>query len=155
MNKMYNEDEADRLTKEYCELVDFDITNKSRKIIFVLKRVLHYQVLHKLNNMNDQNISDYLASRGVNTNRSSIWQSLSKTDHYYSEFEFFRTIYDSYFKDFKERSNGIKASMDKIALNKVKESVHELINDLSIDEMKDMKEFVELRIKSYVWRFSN
>lgn len=146
--------EADKLVRDFCKVTGYDIHDRSRKTQTMLKRSLLYHVLNKENNMNDQAIEDYLCKKKVKADRSSIYHSMSKLDMYYENFDYFKTVYDTYFDDKKKSLEEVKLKIDSITLNKDKKAIYELIDDLSDTQLSDIREMIGLRIKSYAWKTS-
>jgi len=121
-----NRKKADQLTKDFQRLAKTDITNQTHQTEWVVLRSLYYKVLKDFNNMNDQRISDYLLSIGVDKARSSIFIARTKVDLYYDQFDFFRDAYNLFFHD-------------KEVLTSSKKEV-EVVNEAVEEEPKDALE---------------
>lgn len=169
MRRDYNLDVANMLVKCLSEAANVDFREVSKENKHVYSTSLLYKLFKDYNGMNDRMMSDYFKEvMGVSKNRSAIYTSLKKVDIYYSSHEDFRCLYDSFFND-KIDARVEKETKRKEYLSKEDDRKSELKNRVSFaefsrkklintvkelpeDRFKEIKELVELRIKSWSWK---
>tara|TARA_B110000967_G_C18857617_1_gene548137 strand:+ start:973 stop:1524 length:552 start_codon:yes stop_codon:yes gene_type:complete len=167
--KDYNLTIANMIANYFSEATGFDLKSNTRTPKYSYLKSLLYKMFKEYNDMNDRMISDYFRDTvGVSKNRSAIYTSLNKIDVYYLNYEEFRDYYDAFFKD-KIEQRGRKTSKRKayLLVKKIKESkfkaslsytdldkieLGKTISKLPDDRFKDIKDLVELRIKSWSWK---
>jgi hypothetical protein len=153
----YNKNKAIELYNDFKELTKVDLFSRSKETKTMTLRSLFFKILKDNNFMNDREISEFFAEMGDIRNRSSIYHSLTKMEHYYSNFGYFRQIYDLYFYDLKEHY-GLKEQQKKVRLDKVEyqkqsDKLDDLINTVECkDRREELYEMVNLRIKSWAWK---
>jgi hypothetical protein len=153
----YNKDKAIELYNDFKELTKIDVFSRSKETKTMTLRSLFFKILKDNNFMNDREIADFFGEMGDVRNRSSIYHSLTKMEHYYSNFGYFRQIYDLYFYDLKEHY-GLKEQQKKVRLDKVEyqrqsDKLDDLINTVECKiKREDLYEMVNLRIKSWAWK---
>ena len=152
LERDYDKDKADKIVAQFKEVTGYNIYNRTRKTKVVLQRSLLYHLLHQQNRMNDQRIEDYQREIGIESNRSNIYYSMKKKDYYYDNFEYFRTVYDTYFEDKKNSVEEIKLRIEATTTNEDKKAIYRLIDDIDDVKLADVRELVELRIRSYSWK---
>jgi len=152
LERDYNKAKADKIVAQFKEVTGYNIHNRTRKTKTMLQRSLLYHILHKQNHMNDQRIEDYQKELGIESNRSSVYSSMKKKDYYYDNFEYFKTVYDTYFDDKKNSVEEIKLRIEATTTNEDKKAIYRLIDDIDDSKLADVRELVELRIKSYSWK---
>ena len=155
--RTYNKNKAIELYNDFKELTKIDVFSRSKETKTMTLRSLFFKILKVNNYMNDREISEFFAEMGDVRNRSSIYHSLTKMEHYYSNFNYFKQTYDLYFYDLKEKY-GLKEQQKKVKLNKIEyQRQQDKLNDL-IDTVEckikrdDLYEMVNLRIKSWSWK---
>jgi len=144
--RTYNKDKAIELYKDFKQLTKVDVFNRSRETKIMVLRSLFYRVLQDNNFMNDREIAEFFTEMGDRRDRSSIYISLTKINHYYSNFDYFRKIYDLYFYDLKEPQIQYK-------LDRQQDKLDNLIDTVECKIRRDeLYEMVNLRIKSWSWK---
>ncbi len=142
----YNKNKAIELYNDFKQLTKVDVFNKSRKTKIMTLRSLFYKVLQDNNFMNDREIAEFFTEMEDKRNRSSIYASLTKMEHYYLNFDYFREIYDLYFYDLKEHQGQYK-------LDRQQDKLDSLIDTVECKIRRDeLYEMVNLRIKSWSWK---
>ena len=162
MTKYYIK-KADIYAQQFQSLFDVDLKSTSRKTEVMTMRTLFYKVLRDLNNMNDRNIQHWFETIGVRRERSSIYHALTKIDLYYTNFDYFRDAYDTFFNDKNDERNNIEEKVQRIVdkengvvtPKKPKDALEELISGLEGRQREEIYELVQLRIKSWKWKYSD
>ena len=161
--RTYNKNKALELYNDFKQLTKVDVFNNSRETKIMTLRSLFYKVLKDNNFMNDREIAEFFTEMGKKINRSSIYASLTKIEHYYLNFDFFKDIYDLYFYDLKEKYD-LQEQLKKHKLNKVKhhrrfklskqrDKLDRLIDTVECEDRRDeLYEMINLRIKSWEWK---
>jgi len=150
--KTYDYKKADELLKEFKSVTGFDVSSESRVEGVVLLRCLFYNILTHKNYMKDIQIAHFIKSKGKNPNRSAVFHCLKKTKDYYRDFQSFKSMYDTCFNDVKQSNEEVKLKIEHITLNKDKKALYTALDTLTDLQLKDVREMVELRIKSYHWK---
>lgn len=159
----YNKENAIELYNDFKELTKVDVFSRSKETKTMTLRSLFFKVLKVNNFMNDREIADFFADMGDVRNRSSIYHSLTKMEHYYSNFNYFKQTYDLYFYDLKEKydlkDQQKKAKLDKVEyqrqrkLNREQDKLDDLIDTVECKiRREELYEMVNLRIKSWSWK---
>lgn len=159
-NRCYNLESAKELCDIFLNKVNVNIFEKSRETRIVTLRTLFFKILFDLNYMNDRQISDFLKTKGLDMDRSSIYHALKKIDLYYNNYYYFRNAYDIYFDDKKEerlkkeRKRSLEAIKLKISSNifEEKDNLTRLIETIPGEKREEIYELVKLRIKSWSWK---
>ena len=145
--RRYNKETAIELTELFEEQTGFNVKDNSRKLKTILLRTILYKVLIDKNYMNDRQVSEFLEEvYGVFRNRSSIFCSLAKVDLYYNQIKDFRDAYDLFFDDKKKPVN------PNVISDEQKNDLYSLINRIPKDKVEDIRQLLELRLKSYSWK---
>jgi hypothetical protein len=153
----YNKDKAIELYNDFKELTKIDVFSRSKETKTMTLRSLFFKILKVNNFMNDREIADFFGEMGDVRNRSSIYHSLTKMEHYYSNFGYFKQTYDLYFYDLKEKYSS-KEQQKKVKLYNVEyqrqsDKLDDLINTVECKiKRDDLYEMVNLRIKSWAWK---
>jgi hypothetical protein len=153
----YNKDKAIELYNDFKELTKIDVFSRSKETKTMTLRSLFFKILKVNNFMNDREIADFFGEMGDVRNRSSIYHSLTKMEHYYSNFGYFKQTYDLYFYDLKEKYSS-KEQQKKVKLYNVEyqrqsDKLDDLINTVECKiKREDLYEMVNLRIKSWAWK---
>jgi hypothetical protein len=153
----YNKDKAIELYNDFKELTKIDVFSRSKETKTMTLRSLFFKILKVNNFMNDREIADFFGEMGDIRNRSSIYHSLTKMEHYYSNFGYFKQTYDLYFYDLKEKYSS-KEQQKKVKLYNVEyqrqsDKLDDLINTVECKiKRDDLYEMVNLRIKSWAWK---
>jgi len=166
MKKDYCPESADNLLESFKELTGFDYSSSSQKNKDVYLRALSYKILIELNFMNDRQVSEYLTSKGVHRNRSSIYHALSKIDMYYTNFSNFRKPYDLYFTDMgikrkatiEEKEIKIRKDAKEVYNNNpntLPDRLKNLVDGIPEDRREEVYEMLNLRVKSWDWKSKN
>lgn len=150
--KTYDIKKANNALKKYSKLTGFDIYNTSRRTEIIALKTLFYYILKNDVHMNDNQISDFYSAKGLNVNRSSIYHSLSKFEMYYDDFNVIQEYHKIYFdvKEISEEEADLK--IKHVTLNEDKKALYDILDTLEDDQLKDVREMVSLRVKSYAWK---
>ena len=159
----YNKNKAIELHNDFKELTKVDVFGRSKETKTMTLRSLFFKILKVNNFMNDREIADFFADMGDVRNRSSIYHSLTKMEHYYANFNYFKEMYDLYFYDLKEKydlkEQRKKAKLDKVEhqrqrkLNRQQDRLDDLIDTVECKiRREELYEMVNLRIKSWSWK---
>tara|TARA_R110000737_G_scaffold1601_3_gene4868 strand:+ start:2176 stop:2727 length:552 start_codon:yes stop_codon:yes gene_type:complete len=160
---------AKMISKHFSQNTGLDLKSISKTPRNTYLRSLLYKLLKDNNSMKDRMISHYFENYvGIKRNRSAIFTSLSKINLYYTNYSEFRNYYDVFFKDkikgrikkeLKTReflaSRKLKKTEpnDNVSFNKFnRESLNEVISKLPEDKVKEIRDLVNLRIKSWDWK---
>tara|TARA_R100000541_G_scaffold10644_1_gene18611 strand:+ start:1898 stop:2374 length:477 start_codon:yes stop_codon:yes gene_type:complete len=139
----YNRDRAEELLKEFQGLTNFNIKDSSRKEPAPAYRSLLYHLLKVKLGLNDRSISDFLESKGLKKDRSSVYHSLNKFKQYLKDFKEIEEHYNYFFDSKPKISNLIDDDLSK-TIRKIK----------SAGDRLELLELVKLRIKSWEWKKS-
>jgi hypothetical protein len=161
--KGYNKQVADDLAKDFEDLTGIELNSNSRKTEIMITRTLFYKILKEFNFMTDEMISDWFSTRGVNKGRSSITHAVKKVGLYYKSYASFRNTYNVYFNDKaeefltieqaqKKRLNDSKQNIRTNTLKKDKDALELLIDTIPEDRREEVREIVNLRVKSWSWK---
>lgn len=161
--KGYNKQVADDLAKDFEDLTGIELNSNSRKTEIMITRTLFYKILKEFNFMTDEMISDWFSTRGVNKGRSSITHAVKKVGLYYKSYASFRNTYNVYFNDKaeefltieqaqKKRLNDSKQNIRTNTLKKDKDALELLIDTIPEDRREEVREIVNLRVKSWGWK---
>jgi len=162
----YNKENADKLARDFEKLTGISLNSGSRKTSIMITRTLFYKILKDFNFMNDRMISEWFKGRGIDKNRSSIYQSLDKISIYYKSFPLFRKLYNIYFNDRAEefikmqeaenkRFESVKQNLGTNILKRDKDALELLIDTIPQDRRDEIREIVSLRVKSWSWKSKN
>jgi hypothetical protein len=136
--KIYDKKEATKVLKEFIEVTNFDITDNSRKEPAPAFRSLLYTLLQQKCGLNDRNMSDFLKSKGLRKDRSSIFCSRTNFKDYLRNFKEIQKYYNHFYKP------TVEVPTDDLA---------RLINSIEDkDNRLEILELVELRVKSWAWK---
>ena len=148
----YDINKANKALEKFSKLTGFNIQDTSRKTEVIALKTLFYYVLNNDLFLNDNQISNFYKTKGIKANRSSIYHSLSKFDMYYKDFNIIQEYYKIYF-DIKEISQEeADLKIEHLTLNEDKKALYELLDTLEDNQLKDIREMVNLRVKSYAWK---
>lgn len=153
--KTYNYKEAERLTDEFKALTSISYTTKGRTPKEAYLRALHYEVLRKFNHMNDRMIMEFYRKRfQVKKNRSAILQSAKNLDVYYTTYPEFASYYDEFFMDrADEKTKEVKKERKETSA--LREDLQDLLSDVPENKLREIKEMLGLRIKSWDWKIKD
>ena len=160
---------ANMIANYFSEATGFDLRSESRTPRYSYLKSMLYKLFKDYNDMNDRMISEYFRDEiGVSKNRSAIYTSLNKIDVYYLNYKEFRDYYDTFFKDKIEQRWKTEAKRKEyLASKKSKQSkfndtvsftelnknvLREIISKLPDNKVKEIKDLVELRVKSWSWK---
>ena len=160
---------ANMIANYFSEATGFDLRSESRTPRYSYLKSMLYKLFKDYNDMNDRMISEYFRDEiGVSKNRSAIYTALNKVDVYYLNYKEFRDYYDTFFKDkIEQRWKTEVKRKEYLAKKKVKRSkfndtvsftelnknvLREIISKLPDNKVKEIKDLVELRIKSWSWK---
>ena len=167
--KDYDLTVANMIANYFSEATGFDLRSESRTPRYSYLKSMLYKLFKDYNDMNDRMISEYFRDEiGVSKNRSAIYTALNKVDVYYLNYKEFRDYYDTFFKDkIEQRWKTEVKRKEYLAKKKVKRSkfndtvsftelnknvLREIISKLPDNKVKEIKDLVELRIKSWSWK---
>ena len=160
---------ANMIANYFSEATGFDLRSESRTPRYSYLKSMLYKLFKDYNDMNDRMISEYFRDEiGVSKNRSAIYTALNKVDVYYLNYKEFRDYYDTFFKDkieqrwktevkrkeylAKKKVNRGKFN-DTVSFTELNKNVlREIISKLPDNKVKEIKDLVELRIKSWSWK---
>ena len=160
---------ANMIANYFSEATGFDLRSESRTPRYSYLKSMLYKLFKDYNDMNDRMISEYFRDEiGVSKNRSAIYTALNKVDVYYLNYKEFRDYYDTFFKDkIKQRWEKEAERKEYLATKKVKRSkfndtvsfielnrssLKESISNLPDNKVKEIRDLVNLRIKSWDWK---
>ena len=160
---------ANMIANYFSEVTEFNLSSESRTPRYSYLKSMLYKLFKDYNDMNDRMISEYFRDEiGVSKNRSAIYTALNKVDVYYLNYKEFRDYYDTFFKDkIEQRWKTEVKRKEYLAKKKVKRSkfndtvsftelnknvLREIISKLPDNKVKEIKDLVELRIKSWSWK---
>jgi hypothetical protein len=160
---------ANMIANYFSEATGFDLRSERRTPRYSYLKSMLYKLFKDYNDMNDRMISEYFRDEiGVSKNRSAIYTALNKVDVYYLNYKEFRDYYDTFFKDkIEQRWKTEVKRKEYLAKKKVKRSkfndtvsftelnknvLREIISKLPDNKVKEIKDLVELRIKSWSWK---
>ena len=160
---------ANMIANYFSEVTEFNLSSESRTPRYSYLKSMLYKLFKDYNDMNDRMISEYFRDEiGVSKNRSAIYTALNKVDVYYLNYKEFRDYYDTFFKDkIEQRWKTEVKRKEYLAKKKVKRSkfndtvsftelnknvLREIISKLPDNKVKEIKDLVELRVKSWSWK---
>lgn len=141
----------------------YDVDSPTRKREVVEARAMFYSVLKNFTNLTLTGIA-----RTVGKNHATVLHGLKnfelwRKQNKYLEFAFKNVVYkletldevENYIDVMELRRELLKAKMDLHELNSKKEKInfiYELLKDLPMDKVEDIKNRVKLIIKGYKWK---
>ena len=141
----------------------YDVDSPTRKREVVEARAMFYSVLKNFTNLTLTGIA-----RTVNKNHATVLHGLKNFDLWkkqnkYLEFAFRNVVHrletldevENYVDVMELRRELVKTKMDLYELNAKKEKInfmYELLKDLPMDKIEDIKSRIKLILKSYNWK---
>jgi hypothetical protein len=165
----YDLEVAKMIAKHFSENTGLDLKSISKTPRNSYLRSLLYKLLKDNNSMKDRMISHYFENYvGIKRNRSAVFTSLSKISLYYNSYKEFRDYYDVFFKDrIEDRFEQEAKTREFLEARKLKRSepsekvsfvkfnrdcLNEVISNLPEERVKEIRDLVNLRIKSWNWK---
>lgn len=144
------EKKVEELYNYFKDVLEVDLLNKTRKSMTIEFRSLFNTLLTNKYKLKNTNILHFYETKGVEFNHAAVINSLNKFETYCNSSPEIKELYYELYS-FANKKRKYKQKLIKIDKRNLT-PIQKIVDNLTVSQQEEIKELIELRIKSWEWK---